>query len=329
MSSNSITSSPSASGVSVLGNVSDKVTVKFQGEETELAMDLSVTVDSDYPDRHRYEATFTLLHAGTRHQMGLVDGYHVLKPSAASPSRNFCSWKNLWLMGEIKEDIDAAEKDIIYALRTLYKRTGTPRPDGKLAAGLDNEDEMIFIHKIYIKHRDQETGLEFAGNGLLKHVLGMYYQSLMAPNNELPKPLRMTSSTTFFLEPGYIDDEEQSTIWDHLKPGSENPTEKEDNDFLTNVINKLTAIYTSPSIGYTERMANFKVQKMTHTILARRFETLVSQSLPTLSTSPDKKQRKRTYVHDEPTSDGKDNEPLVFKKKRMRQRRNKRDDDHG
>lgn len=328
-SSNSIISSPSAASVVILGNMSTKVLLKFQGEETELAMDLNVTVDSNYPDRRRYEATFTLLHAGTCHQMGLVDGYHIMKPSATSPNRNLCSWKNLWLVGEINEEIDDAEREIIYALRALYKRTGTPRPVGKLAAGLHNEDEMIFIQKIHIKHRDQETGLEFAGNGLLKHVLGMYYQSFMAPSNALPEPLRMTGSTTFFLEPGYITDEEQSAIWDHLKPKSEHPTEKEDDDFLANVINKLVAIYTSPSIGYTKRACNVKVQKTFHTVLARRFERLVPPSLPTPSTSPDDKQRKRRHVHDDPRFDGEDDEPRVFKKRMMRQRQEKRDNDHG
>lgn len=334
-----IPSPPSSpSGVVDLGRTTDRLMVDFQGEQAELAMTVHVTTTRTPtretgtstttpnvagPRWHRYEATFTLLlHDGTRHPMGLVDGYHIQKPSAAHPHRNAATWRRDWLQSAWKLPADDdAEADMTYALRALYKRTGAPRaPQGSaLAEGLQSDaggDEMVFVQKVWVRRQSADgSGLRFSGRGLLKHVLGMYYGAFCSTragaeqgNTELPEELRVVGNVTFFLEPGYLEDEEQSAAWQHLRPTSEHPTEKEEHEFLQEVVRQLEAIYTRPSIGYEVRVRDAKVRQTEHTILARRI--VRPSGLPSPLTSDE------------------DDRPLCWdSKKRRRQRSEGGDDD--
>lgn len=259
-------------GDTVLGTVSAAAEVPFSDDTAILSLAVTVTADSRWSTRRCFDGRLTLKLDGAEHYAGQITGFHVLKPSKAQPDRDARAWVDQWLAGRASSFEDG-EAEMMFALRALYKRSGSPRPAGQEARGLDHTDDMVFLQKIYILQQDAKTGLRFAGRGLLRHALSLFHRCLTAPDSTTaPAECRLAGAVTLFLEPGLIDDDEQSAMWDHLRPRAERPTAAEENAFCERVAAQLEAIYTRPSIGFDVRVRDHAIAGERHTVLARRFD---------------------------------------------------------
>lgn len=259
-------------GDTILGLTTSSADITFGGSKAVLTFSATVTADNQRWTRRCYDGRLVLTTSGREHYVGKITGFHLLKPSTFEPHRDKRAWIDQWLAGRAAS-FEAGPAEMMYALRALYKRDGSARPKGVQARGLDHTDDLVFVQKIYILQHDPATGLEFAGKGLLKHALNLFHSCLTTPDTTtLPSSFRMTGAVTLFLEPGLIDDDEESSMWDGLRPKTDNPTEAQLLAFYQSVTAKLEQIYTRPSIGFDVRVRDFEISREHHTVLARGFE---------------------------------------------------------
>lgn len=194
--------------------------------EVTLQMRLLVSADEDFETRHLCEGTFTLF---------LPNGSHGFEAKVVStvcfslftgrPSEcltgingNLATWAEEWHKGPLQlKKYTILEKEVVYAVRALYDRKGFVKVGEKgrnFIIGPHETDTLVFISKI-------ETGINFAGKGLLKHILDMVFLSLT--HKDLPDGQRIHGPVCCILEPGFIVSNENEQHW----PKRHNETEEE------------------------------------------------------------------------------------------------------
>lgn len=228
-----------------------------EAKNAELYTKFVVAADPDYPSRIGYDAEFYLTGDHPPEKIGHMHGYRVLKKSNTLPLTDNQPWIKDWLR-LAPDSYDDSNREMVYSMRALYKRTGAPRLAGD--EGLDHNDDLVFIQSVHIVHK-------YSGKGLLKHAFPMYYRAFTSA--ELKEEYRVHGKMTFVLEPGYPNDRSQTQKWDQTRGRTET-----DDDFNERVAGQLEVIYQKPSIGYEVLAKNFVLQGCLHTILGCRVQTL-------------------------------------------------------
>ncbi|KAG8168366.1 hypothetical protein KVR01_001115 [Diaporthe batatas] len=217
---------------------SKSVTLERTGEEGNLRMSLQVHADPQgYRTRVGYYADLFLKLAGPiqegdysreeRH-IGFISSWRLSKEPNQYGHENYQPWVTEWLRSELG-DKDDDSRPFKETLRLLYDDTGRIRGninDELIRSALDETgNELVFVEMLWIKYKDDTTGMQYSRQRIAPHALELFYSLLN--NGTLPAWYTINLPITFIARAGMPSDDGLSEMWLNEHPRNSGQTEKD------------------------------------------------------------------------------------------------------